>query len=131
MIFLQPLLTLVTDPSFIHLATDVWVKLMACRLHFLPCGLMKQACLYQVSGLSQIWSSRLYVMTNRLCGKFNSTVGNFSRPVCKCSGQACKFSRPVGNFSRLDPRVRWNFLGPRVGKVPFSILLFSLLWLNI
>ena len=34
---------------------------MACRLNFPPCRLMKQACLYQVSDLSQIWSSRLYV----------------------------------------------------------------------
>ena len=58
----RPLLTLVTDPNFSHLAIGLSVNLMASRLHFLACRLMTQACLYQVSGLSQIWSSRLYVM---------------------------------------------------------------------
>ena len=101
LIFFRPFLTIVTDPNFIHLATGLLVNLMACRLH-----LMKQACLYQVSGLSQIWTSRLYLKANRLCGRNNCTVGNFSRPVCKCSRQACNFSRPVRNFSRHFPRVR-------------------------
>ena len=82
--------TLVTDPNSIHLATGLSVNLTACWLYFLPCHLMKQACLYQVSGLSQIWSSRLYVMTNRLCRRNNHTVGKFSRPVCKCSRLAWK-----------------------------------------
>ena len=105
LIFLRPLPTLVTDPNFIHLATGMSVNLTACRLYFLARQLIKQACLYQVSSLSQIWSSRLYVMTNRLCGKCYSTVGNFSRLVCNCSRQSCKVSRPVGNFYQLCPRV--------------------------
>ena len=60
------------------------------------------------TGLSQIWTSQLYMMTNRLCRKCYSTVGNFCRPVCNCSQQACKASRPVCNFNRL---------GCRVGKI--------------
>ena len=52
LIFLRPLPILVTDPNFINLATGLSVNLMACRLHFLPCQLMKQACLYHVSDLS-------------------------------------------------------------------------------
>ena len=64
MVFLRPLPTHVTDPNFIHLATGLSVNLTACQLHFPACRLIKQACLYQVSGLSQIWSSRLYVMTD-------------------------------------------------------------------
>ena len=63
LIFLQPLLTLVTDPDFIHLATGLSVNFTACQLHFPACRLIEQACLYQVSSLSQIWNSRLYVMT--------------------------------------------------------------------
>ena len=108
LIFLPPFPTLVTDPDFIHLEAGLSVNLMACWLHYPLCRLMKQACLNQVSGLSQIWSSRLYLNTSRLCGRNNHTVGNFSRPVCKCSRQACNFFRPVRNFSCLRPRVR-NF----------------------
>ena len=105
-IFLPPLPILVTDPKFIHLATGMSVNLMASRLHFPAYRLIKQVCLYQVSGLSQIWSSRLYVMTNRLCGKCYSTVGNW--PVCNCperpvrfQGQSVTFTNCVlesGNF---------------------------------
>ena len=54
-IYIRPLTTLVTDPHFIHLATGMLVNLMACWLHFPTCRLMKQACLYHVSDLSQIW----------------------------------------------------------------------------
>ena len=71
LIFLRPFPTLVTDPDFIHLATGLSVNLTACRLHFPPCPLMKQACLYQVFGLFQIWSSRPYLKTKRLCGRNN------------------------------------------------------------
>ena len=53
----------------VHLATGVSVNLTACQLHFPPIWLMKQTCLYHVSGLSQIWSSRLYMKTIRLCGR--------------------------------------------------------------
>ena len=98
LISLRPFLTLVTDPESIHLATGLLVNLTACWLPFPPCRLMKQACLYQVYGLSQIWSSRLYVKTNRLCRRNNHTVGDFSWPVCQCSQQACNFSGPVWNF---------------------------------
>ena len=45
LIFLQPLPTLVSDPSFSPLATGLSVNLMACWLHFLACRLIKQACL--------------------------------------------------------------------------------------
>ena len=38
--------------------------LTAYQLHFPACRLIKQACLYQVSVLSQIWTSRLYLMPN-------------------------------------------------------------------
>ena len=72
--FLQPLPTLVSDPNFIHVTIGLSFKLMACRLHFPACRLIKQACLYQVSGLSQILTSRLYVKANRLCGKCYSTI---------------------------------------------------------
>ena len=106
LIFLRPLPTLVSDPYFSPLATDLLVNLMVCQLHFAACRLIKQACLLQVFGLSQIWTSRLYVMTHRLYWKCYSPVGNFSRPVCKCSRQACKLYRPVGNFYSLGPRVR-------------------------
>ena len=37
LIFLRPLLTLITDPKFIHLATGLSVNLRACRLHFQAC----------------------------------------------------------------------------------------------
>ena len=47
-------------------------------------------------------------MPHRPCGKYYSTVGNFSQPVCNCSWQACKLYRTVSNFYRL---------GPRVGKI--------------
>ena len=104
-IFLQPLPTLVTDPNFIHLATGLSVNLTACQLHIPACGLIKQACLYQVTSMTQIWCFRLYVMTNQPCGKCYSTVLDFSQHVCKCSRQACKLSGPVSNFYRLGPRV--------------------------
>ena len=55
LIFLRPLPTLVTDPNFIYLATDLSDNLTAYRLHLPPCQLIQQACLYHVSGLSQIW----------------------------------------------------------------------------
>ena len=45
LIFLRPLLTLVSDPNFSPLATGLSVNLMACQLHFLACQLIKQACL--------------------------------------------------------------------------------------
>ena len=67
-------------PKSIHLTTGLLVNLTACWLHFPACWLIKQVCLYQVLGLSQIWTSRLYMKTNRLCGKFYSSVSNF-RPV--------------------------------------------------
>ena len=69
LIFLRPLPTLVSDLTFNPLATGLSVNLTACRLHFLACWLIKQACLYQVSNLSQIWTSRLYVMTHQRCRK--------------------------------------------------------------
>ena len=50
LIFLRLFPTLVTNPDFIHLATGLSVNLTACRLHFPRCQLMKQSCLYQVSG---------------------------------------------------------------------------------
>ena len=106
LIFLRPFPTVISDPKFTHLATGMSVNLMVCQLHFPACRLMKQACQYRVSGLSQIWRSRLYLMTNRLAVKKYCTVGNFNRPVCNCSLQACSFSRPVGKFSRLGPRIR-------------------------
>ena len=45
LIFLQPLLTLVSDPNFSPLATGLLVNLTACRLHFPACRLIKQGCL--------------------------------------------------------------------------------------
>ena len=45
LIFLQPLPTLVSDLNFSPLATGLSVNLTACRLHFLACRLIKQACL--------------------------------------------------------------------------------------
>ena len=99
--FLQSLPTLVTYPNFFHLATGLSVTLPGLSVN--ETGLSVPSI-----RLVPIWTSRLYVMTNRLCGKCYSTVGNFSRPVCNCSRQACKVSRPVGNFYRL---------GPRAGKI--------------
>ena len=105
MIFLRPCPTLFTDTNFIYLATGLSINLTACRLHFPACRLMKQACLYQVSSLSQIWWSWLYLTANGLAVKTYSTVGYFNRPVCNCSWQAYNLSRSVGNFSHLGPRV--------------------------
>ena len=45
LIFLRPLPTLVSDPNFSPLTIGLSVNLMACRLHFPACQLMKQACL--------------------------------------------------------------------------------------
>ena len=56
LIFLQSLLTLVSNPNFSPIATGLSVNLMACRLHLQVCRLSQQACLSQVSGLSQIWT---------------------------------------------------------------------------
>ena len=42
---MQVLPTLVSNPNFSPLATGLSVNLMACRLHFPACRLIKQACL--------------------------------------------------------------------------------------
>ena len=76
-------------------------NLIVCQLHFWTCQLITQSCLQQVSGLSHIWISRLYVMTHRLCWKCYRTIGNFRQPICKCSQLACNF----------------NCLGSRFGKI--------------
>ena len=48
LIFLQPLLTLISDPNFSLLGTGLSVNLRACQLHFQACLQPFQACRYHL-----------------------------------------------------------------------------------
>ena len=83
------------------------------------------------------------MITNRLCGKNNHIVDNFSWPVCKCSREACNFSKMASQQAHFDSffwvftLIREEvcsihfFLSFEIGWTGWECNLFSEVWLSL